>query len=125
MAHVNLLGDARTASGINALVGVWLVLSPWLLGFAADEPRGVFAGVLTGSVVGMSAAARCVWPHDGTSLSWSNLFLGVWTALSPWAFDYAENEVRRWNSVGAGIVLMMCAAWSVSATVFSDRRPYP
>ena len=122
MTCSQLRTQARIASGSNSVLGAWVVISPWALGFSALEALSVWAISFTGAVLGVAATTRSVWPSDGIVLSWCNFFLGGWLALSPWALSYEDNATRLWNSVLVGMVVGVLATWSITATVLRQRR---
>lgn len=113
---MNAPAHARLASGTNALLGAWLVLSPWFYGYAKDEGVVVWPSMIAGVAIGVLGTTRYLWPREGPMLSWANLFLGGWVALSPWARDSAENPERFWNSLIAGSLIVVLAVWSICAT---------
>jgi hypothetical protein len=49
---------------INAIAGVWLVLSPWLLGFAAAIPRAAWTDVVLGIAIAAIAAWKLWTAHE-------------------------------------------------------------
>jgi hypothetical protein len=108
--------QARVASGINALLGAWLVVSPWFYGYVKDEGVVVWPSVVAGAAIGVLGLTRCLWPHEGPALSWSNLFLGGWVAMAPWSRGFAEDPERFWNSLVAGSAVAILAVWSICAT---------
>lgn len=117
-------GQVRTASGINTVLGLWLIASPWVYGYAGVNVGSVWNSVIVGVVIAIFGALRYRSPHQGTTMSWINLVLGVWTAISPWIYGYVENGGRLWNSLIVGIVIAVLAIWSGSATA-SERRQVP
>jgi SPW repeat-containing protein len=46
-------------SGINALVGIWMIVSPWVVGFSHDSPVTASA-VISGIIVLVLGAIRFI-----------------------------------------------------------------
>jgi hypothetical protein len=112
--------QARTASGANALLGLWLIVSPLLLPFAAASMVSAWNSVAVGAVIATLGAIRAGSPRQYPSLSWINLALGAWTAMSPWVFGYLTG-MQMWNGLFVGLAIIALAVCSGSATE-ADRR---
>jgi hypothetical protein len=112
--------QVRIASGVNGVLGLWLIISPWVYGFAATNVAITWNSIIAGVVIALCGFMRVRSPRENTGLSWTNLLLGTWTALSPWIFGYFDGG-RLWNSVLIGLAVVVLAIWSGSATA-SDRR---
>jgi hypothetical protein len=83
-----------------AVLGIWLMASPALLGAAraaADSSRVIGPLVITFSVVALADVAR--------TTRWLNLPLGAWVAAAPWFLDGASNA-GRWHDMAAGFLLV-------------------
>ena len=118
MANVNYTTQAKTASGINLVLGAWLVASPWIFGFGG--PAG-WNSVVVGGLIFIIALTRVV-SLVGSALARVNLVLGLWTIASPWVYAYAGGEPAMWNSIVVGIVVALLALWSANATVWRDQQ---
>lgn len=117
-AHTNdTLGPVRTASGLNVLGGIWLIVAPWALGYTS--PQAHWNEVIFGIVVGILALIRFAAPLETVWLSWLNFLVGVWLLIAPFALVYATPRAY-WNEVGIGIIVLLLALWSALMT-----QPYP
>jgi SPW repeat len=114
-------GQVRTASGINLILGIWLIISPWIYGYAANQSAPATSSVIVGILVLIFSGLRYNMPHGRTGLSWVNIVLGVWTVLSPWIFSFVDSTAYVVNSVVVGCVVAALAIWSGSATVAEHR----
>lgn len=113
--------QARTASGINILLGIWLIASPWVFDYSARP--AVVSSVCAGALIALLAAMRIATLHDSTGLSGINLLLALWTIASPWACGYAANIAATTHSVILGMMIAALAVWSASATVAAEKHP--
>lgn len=50
---------------INVIAGIWLVLSPWLLGFAASLPYATWTDVILGIAIAAVAAWKLWTAYEG------------------------------------------------------------
>src|SRR6185437_2043739 len=119
MAPARYTTQAKTATGINLLLGCWLVASPWIFNYAVTSAG--WNSVAVGAVVFIIAVNR-LSSLIGAALARVNLVLGLWTIASPWIFGYAAGEPAMWNSVAVGIAVTILAWWSANATVLRNRQ---
>lgn len=102
----------------NFLIGVWLIASPWTLGFTEVKyaPGNAY---IVGVIVAVAAVSALVSFQEWEE--WVNITLGVWLILTPWLFDLAAMAVAAetkaaffatWNFIIAGLLVTGLAAWS-------------
>ncbi len=100
------------ASWINIVLGIWVIVSPFVLAFA-QFPRAMWNNVATGALVGILAIIRAGTPQQ-PGWSWMNVLLGIWLIISPFVLAFA-NGVALWNNVILGIIIII-TAWANAAT---------
>lgn len=96
---------------VNALLGVWLVLSPWVLGFSA-ESMAVGATFLLGLALLAAAMGAIFLPRAWEE--WTEVAIGVLTLIAPWLFGIAS-QGARFSMVLTGIVVVALALWTLIA----------
>jgi len=102
-------------SGINIIAGLWLLLAPFALGYAAVE-TALWNSVIIGLAVAVMAIVRVVRPDEYEGVSWVNFVLGIWLLISPFVLGLANIEWLVWNNIIVGIVVLALAATSAMAT---------
>lgn len=112
--------QARTASGVNILLGFWLIVSPWVFDYSGKS--AALSTVTVGVLIALLAAIRVASLHDSAGLSGLNLLLAFWTVVSPWAYQYAANPGARSNSLIVGTLVAVLAIWSAVATDAGHRH---
>jgi hypothetical protein len=112
--------SARTASVLNVIAGLWLIISPFLLGYSALH-AAMWDTLIVGIVVLVFAWARAVNPDRYVALSWLNLLLGLWLILSPFALTYSTLPRPTWNDVILGAIVAILGIWSALATPESPQ----
>lgn len=96
---------------LNVLLGAWLALSPWVLGY-----QGLTAPTANGVVVGlalMAAALGAIFMPR----AWEELtegLLGLWMIASPWILGFSLQMDAMRNAVVSGIVVLGLALWVLS-----------
>lgn len=115
--------QVRTASGLNVLAGIWVIISPWVFGYG-EHIGAAWNGVIVGIIVVILAAMRFSGAET-TWQSWINFILGLWLIISPWLYGYAAtNDGLRVDSIIFGIVVAVLALWSAIASR-SGATPTP
>jgi hypothetical protein len=99
----------------NLVLGAWIVISPWALGFAAERTAAWNAYVV-GVIIAVAALATLVnfqkWEE------WVNIVLGAWLIVSPWALGvvslsaHAWSQALAWNQVIVGLIVGVLAIWT-------------
>ncbi len=93
---------------VNAVLGVWLVLSPWALGYtgttAAMWNAVVIGVVLVAIALGAMTAPRA-WEE------WAEAALGLWMAISPWVLGFSGLTTVRNTALVTGLVILVLALW--------------
>ncbi|HEY4444891.1 MAG TPA: SPW repeat protein [Steroidobacteraceae bacterium] len=117
----NYAAQARTASGINILLGIWLIVSPWIFGYSGTS--AVMNSVIIGALISILAASRLASLRDSAVLSGVNLILALWIIASPWVYGYTTNVGGVRDNVLLGVAMATLASWSGSATFFGPTRP--
>lgn len=95
---------------VNAVLGAWLVLSPWAIGYAGETAAMVNAVVIG---LGLIAAALGAMFVPRAWEEWTEAILGVWLIASPWALGFAGTSVPRLAAVITGIAIVAIALWTL------------
>jgi hypothetical protein len=120
----NYVAQARTASGINVLLGIWLLVSPWLFGYSEVGLPANLNSVIVGTLIALLAASRQVSPPTSTNRSWVILGLALWTIASPWIYGYTANLGGLRENVVLGMAMTALAIWSLGASITEQKRLY-
>ncbi len=107
-------------SALNVLVGTWIFLSPWLLGYS-EFGRPSWNAAATGLAIAAIGAA--VLSGRSRALAWGNLLLGAWLTLSPRVLDYTSVETAARNAWFAGLLVVALAAITATSGRVDQRPP--
>lgn len=104
--------DIAGASAIVALIGAWLIVSPFVLNYGSGDARWspIACGVLAIVVVAAQSVRRAWSPTPGMIL----MAIGVWLFAS--GFWLADSSPASWNAFGAGALMFFLGSVSVTAT---------
>lgn len=115
----NSQANARTASGLNIIAGLWLIIAPFALGYSNID-AAMWNDVLVGIAVVILAGIRTATPGRYTGFSWTNVALGVWLIIAPFVLQYGAAAVGNagaafWNDILLGIAVA-ALAWASAAS---------
>jgi len=114
-----VVGSTNWASGINVLAGIWLIISPWVLGFG-PHPAAIWNTVILGIVVLLFALSAMSSIYSGPS--WWNVLFGIWLIIAPWVLGFAYLSTATTNSVVLGIIVGILGLVAASLKAAPGRR---
>ena len=97
-------------------LGIWLMLSPWVLLFEYDTPatrNAVIVGFLVVCAEALTLSMFQVWEE------WVNVALGAWLVISPWLVG-VTNDAAKANFIVTGLMIACLALYEVWD---AGRRP--
>lgn len=95
----------------NLVLAVWLVISPWLLQFAAGFGVAAWNAWISGVIVAVIAGAALMRAQPWEE--WTNLVIGAWLVISPWVLAFSGNAAATWNTVAVGLLVLALAGWEL------------
>ncbi len=92
------------------LLAVWLLVSPWVLGYAGAATPAWNSYVFAFLIGGFACGALIAWQHWQ---GWVNALFGLWLVVAPWALDIDNGAaVANLPLVGAAVVVL--SVWSAT-----------
>jgi hypothetical protein len=112
---------AQWKDAVNLVLGLWLIVSPWALSFAADG-RPMWNASVIGLVIAVAALAALISFHKWEE--WIEAALGLWLIISPYILGFTTQMNATVNQVIVGIIVAALAIWTVagSATAHGAMR---
>lgn len=126
----------RGASGLNIILGIWLIISPWVLGYSG-LPWPLWNNIVCGVIIALLAAARVWSPGTGPGVSWVNALIGVWLIVASFIWAYGPAVAAppaatgaaapaapamapmvqaainaHWNDIVVGAIVLILGVWS-------------
>ncbi|HXT11926.1 MAG TPA: SPW repeat protein [Candidatus Angelobacter sp.] len=109
--------DVASANIGNVILGIWVVISPFVLGFSGVE-NAKWNNIATGGAVALLALSRRAGGGSGVL----NILLGGWLIAS--AFVLQLNGTPFWNNIIIGICIVIVALIG-SASTRTPAAPMP
>ncbi len=105
--HQTVLSDLLITLG-----GIWLVVSPLVLGY----PK-IITALVNNVVLGLAIAAfslsRIFSPPTAVWSSWVSIVLGFWLLISPFVLGYLE-PLPKWNDIFLGAVIIILGGFGTA-----------
>lgn len=96
----------RWQDWVNVVIGLWLVASPWALGFADERAPALTAWALGAAVVAFSALGAYIenaWEET------INVLLGLLLMGAPWLLEFADRNTPTSNIALSGLLVTVFA----------------
>jgi hypothetical protein len=95
----------------NAVLGLWMLASPSLLGFAVVGSPAMRAAWILGLAIVAFAGIAVYMPK-----AWEealNIILGICLLVSPWALGYSDQVRPTTSAVVVGLLVTALAVWAM------------
>ena len=106
-----MAAPAKWQDWASFTLGLWLAVSPWLLGYSQSE-----AATANAACVGLLLAlgSHFELSFECLSVEWINAFAGAWLVIAPFALGFTAIPVPAANAVATGAMVMVLAASALS-----------
>ncbi|WP_287371065.1 SPW repeat protein [Oceanithermus sp.] len=101
----------RWQDWVNLVLGLWLVVSPWILAFSQNA-AALWNALIVGAifVVLSLLALSDAKPWE----EWSELVVALWLLVSPWVLGYSALSAAMWNAVIVAVIVGVLAYTAAS-----------
>lgn len=92
----------------NAVLGLWLAVSPWVLGFDGNSfalSNAVIVGIALIAAALGATFVPMAWEE------WTEAALGTWMIASPWILGFSALYVATVSAVASGAAVLALALW--------------
>jgi len=101
-------------------LGIWIALSPWILGFAEELPPATWNALILGAIIVMLAAVDLDTPARWEAAA--SIVLGAWAVVSPVALGFAANREATLCMFAAGVAIVVLGSWTLVSARREQRR---
>ncbi|MBX6387341.1 MAG: SPW repeat protein [Microbispora sp.] len=114
---------AQVLEGLSFLAGLYLALSPWIVGFFGLRSMTV-NNLITGLVVSGLALGLASAFGRTYGVGWLLPLLGVWAIVSPFVLRAGREATATtiWNNVAIGIVILALGAAALAMAQMYRRH---
>ena len=97
---------AQVSDGLTLLAGLYLALSPWIVGFTGLAPITINNLVIGLAIAGLAIGFSSAFGRTH-GIAWISPVLGVWTIVAPWVISGDMSTDRTvWNNVVTGALIV-------------------
>lgn len=104
--------SARWQQWASFTLGLWLALSPWLCGYAEQQPAATGNAAFMG--IALALLSHFEASLDTAAAEWLNLGAGLWLVAAPFVLGFSTSPLPAVNSVAVGAVVALLAASALS-----------
>ena len=97
---------ARWQDWASFTLGLWLAVSPWIMGYAWHE-----AATANAALVGLAVALGSHFEvnFDGLVAEWFNLAGGLWLVVAPFVLGFTSQGLVAANAIAVGSAVAVLA----------------
>jgi hypothetical protein len=113
---------ARVANGLIFLSGLYLAISPWVVGF---HPRRTISvnDLLTGIAIALLALGLASAYDRTHGVAWVAPLIGVWTIIAPWVVSpHHPTRAMIASNVAVGALIVLLGAVASAIGMRPPRR---
>jgi hypothetical protein len=113
---------AQIADGLTLLAGLYLAISPWVVGF-----QGFRNLTINNLIVGLAVVALAMGLASAFGrtygVSWLVPLLGIWAIIAPWVIrGQPVTTGTVWNNVVTGAVIVVCSLAAMAAALLQRKK---
>ena len=100
----------RWQDWVTLAAGIWLLVSPIVIGYAGSGPATWNAVLLGIAIIVLSIIEL------GAPIAWEEWLMvagGVWLVVSPWLLGFASQTAAAWNTGAVGVAVGVLALWAL------------
>jgi len=95
---------------VNVVLGAWLIVSPWAVGYQSELAPMVNAFVIGAALI--AAALGAIFAPRAWE-EWIEGVLGLWLFVSPALLSFTADRGALLSAVITGIVIVVLAGWTL------------
>lgn len=101
----------RWVDWVNVILGVWLIVSAWVVALNAAEGAIAWNSWSAGGAIVTLAAFSMYKP--GVAADALGIVIGIWLVASPWIFGLRDLSSAATNAVIVGLLVIGYALWAL------------
>lgn len=109
--RVMTAATARWQEWTSFALGLWLAVSPWIVGYADNETATANAAVLG---LALALGSHFELSLEEISAQWLNMAAGIWLVAAPFVLGFSAATVATANSIAVGSFVMLLASSTLS-----------
>ena len=113
---------AQIVEGLTFLTGLYMAISPWVVGFHATSTPLTVSNLIVGLALAVLALGFGSAYERTHHLAWTAPLLGIWVIISQWVINGAPHTTSIiTNNVAVGAVGACCGLAVMALAMFGKR----
>jgi hypothetical protein len=104
----------------DVVLGGWLVVSPWQMGYTLNQTATTNACGLGTVLIVFNLISACRLVDQGQEIF--NILLGLWLICSPYVLGFTTDKEPAINTVAAGVMVVGLAVWQIYDAIRSGKK---
>ena len=112
------------SNAVNALVGVWFILAPFVLKFS-DRSTPMWLSIIGGAIL-LVLAGWAVLSEPARRQTWIqyvNGLVGIWFVFFPYVYALDVPNLK-WTSIVGGLIVIVLSGWLVFRVLPEEARTH-
>ena len=99
---------AQLVEGLTLLTGLYLAMSPWVVGFTGDSGSLTASNLFSGVAVALLALGFASAYGRTHGIAWVTPVIGAWTIVAPWLVSgpTVDNSAITSNVIAGALVVL-------------------
>ena len=106
---------------VDMVLGVWLAISPWILGFSESDPAATRNALIVGIVI--AALSALTFLAYSVIEEWVDVVLGLWLIISPWVLSAGGNSAVVVDFLVVGVLVAGLSGYEIWAARHGHPHP--
>ena len=106
---------------LDMVLGLWLAVSPWVLGFSDSDPAATLNALIVGISIAVLSALTFLAYH--IIEEWIDVILSLWLIVSPWVLSGSGDTDVVADFVIVGGVVLMLSGYEIWAARHGHPHP--
>ena len=106
---------------LDMVLGLWLAVSPWIIGFADGDPAATRNALIVGIAIAVLSALTFLAYHIVEE--WIDVILGVWLIVSPWVLAGPRDPTVVADFVIVGAIVLALSGYEIWAARHGHPHP--
>jgi hypothetical protein len=108
-----MLKSLKWEDWLGVALGLWLVVSPWMLGYADASAAATMNALFLGSTL-IFLEQLNLGAHEDLE-EWMDIVAGVWLVASPLVVGFTNAPAAAINAIAVGTLTVVFAALALSS----------
>jgi len=95
---------------ITGILGILLIIAPFLLGYRSDSPA-MWSNLILGAIVVLVSAIKGLFPDETRWEYWVAGIMGVLAIIAPFVLRFSTVATALWATLVLGVVVAVLAVY--------------